>query len=139
MLARNLPEQDIRPAIIDGPKIILSMAFRSCFILASVKVTIPQFFNRLSLARLSIGRVTRHEILSPDARTSHPAVITPCPDLPSSTVMFLSSVGAPFLRPGLHSHRAPRAAAVKGSAQPRGATRSRLFAASMASTASTGP
>jgi hypothetical protein len=28
------------------------------------------------------------------------------PDLPSSTVMFLSSVGAPFLRPGLHSHRA---------------------------------
>ena len=53
--------------------------------------------------------------------------------------MFLSSVGAPFLRPGLHSHRAPRAAAVKGSAQPRGATRSRLFAASMASTASTGP
>ena len=31
------------------------------------------------------------------------------------------------------------AAAVKGSAQPRGATRSRLFVASMASTASTGP
>src|SRR5271169_4311035 len=41
--------------------------------------------------------------------------------------MFLSSVGAPFLRPGLQSHRAPVAAAVKGSAQPRGATRSRLF------------
>jgi hypothetical protein len=32
--------------------------------------------------------------------------------------MFLGSVGAPFLRPGLHCHRAPRAAAVKGSAQP---------------------
>jgi hypothetical protein len=38
---------------------------------------------------------------------------------------FLSSVGALFLRPGLHHHRAPRGAAVKGSAQPRGATRSR--------------
>ena len=48
--------------------------------------------------------------------------------------MFLSSVGAPFLRPGLQSHRAPVAAAVKGSAQPRGATRSRIFAESMAST-----
>ncbi len=58
---------------------------------------------------------------------------------PSSDVMFLSSVGAPFLRPGLRSHRAPPTAAVKGSAQSRGATRSRLFAASMASTASTGP
>jgi len=61
------------------------------------------------------------------------------PDLPSSTLMFLSSVGVPFLRPGLQSHRALVAAAVKGSAQPRGATRSRLFAASMESTASTGP
>ena len=48
--------------------------------------------------------------------------------------MFLSSVGAPFLRPGLQSHRAPVTAAVKGSAQPRGATRSRIFAESMAST-----
>ena len=27
------------------------------------------------------------------------------PDLPPSTVMFLSSVGAPLLRPGLHTHR----------------------------------
>src|SRR5208283_5269458 len=35
--------------------------------------------------------------------------------------MFLSSVGAPFLRPGLQSHRALVAAAVKGSAQPRAA------------------
>ncbi len=61
------------------------------------------------------------------------------PDLPSSAVMFLSSVGALFLRPGLHSHTAPCAAGVKGSAQPRGATRSRIFAASMVSTASTGP
>jgi hypothetical protein len=61
------------------------------------------------------------------------------PGLPSSTVMFLSSVGAPFLRPGLHFHSAPHAAAVKGRAQSRGATRSRFSAASMASTASTGP
>src|SRR5271170_392096 len=65
-------------------------------------------------------------------RSDHPSV-------PTSAFMFLSSVGAPFLRPGLQSHRAPVAAAVKGSAQPRGATRSRLFAASMASKASTGP
>ena len=61
------------------------------------------------------------------------AAITACPDLPSSTCMFLSSVGAPFLRPGLQSYRAPVATAVKGSAQPGGATRSRLFAGSMAS------
>jgi transposase len=52
---------------------------------------------------------------------------------------FLSSVRAPFLCPGLNPYRAPVAATVKRSAQPRGATRSRLFAASMASTASTGP
>src|ERR1700693_5072822 len=53
----------------------------------------------------------------------------------SLTVMFLSSVGAPFLRPGLRFHRAACGAAVKGSAPPRGATRSRLFVASMARTA----
>ena len=63
-------------------------------------------------------------------RGDHPSV---------PTIVFLCSVGAPFLRPGLNSYRVPVAAAVQGSAQPRGATRSRLFAASMASTASTGP
>jgi hypothetical protein len=61
-------------------------------------------------------------------------------DRPSvPTLVFLGSVGAPFLRPGLHAYRVPVAAAVEGSAEPRGATHSRLFAASMASTASTGP
>src|SRR5271166_3116972 len=47
-------------------------------------------------------------------RSDHPSP----PDPPSSTFMFLSSVGAPFLRPGRQSHGALVAAAVKGSAQP---------------------
>ena len=37
---------------------------------------------------------------------------------PSPTVMFLSSVGAPFLRPGLQYHTAPRGAAVKTGRRP---------------------
>src|ERR1700722_11265094 len=55
---------------------------------------------------------------------------------PSLTVMFLSSVGAPFLRPGLPLSQS---AVRSGRQGKRGATRSRLFVASMASPASTGP
>ena len=84
------------------------------------------------MARATTGLIVAHVGHSAAVLTA-PA-ITPCPDLPSSTFMFLSSVGAPFLRPGPQSQRAPVATAVKGSAQPRGATRSRLFAESMAST-----
>ena len=100
----------------------------------------PSVLYYLDAGHQSIRRVTRHGITKPGWPGPPPRRdFTPCPNLPSSTVMFLSSVGVLFLRPGLHSHRAPRAPAVKRSAQPRGATRSRLCAGSMASTASTGP
>ena len=79
-----------------------------------------------------VRNISNLSLVCPCRRSDHPS-----PDLrwPSC----LSSVEAPFLRPGLQSDRALVAAAVKRSAQPRGATHSRLFAASLASTASTGP
>src|ERR1700730_15245937 len=100
---------------------------------------LPEQDNQTTIIDCRKGMQERNSIspcLRPCLRPKRPSLRR---NRPSLTVMFLSSVGAPFLRPGLRFHRAPCAAAVKGSAQPRGATRSRLFVASMASTASTGP
>ena len=103
-LAQRLLEQDNQPKIFDGPE----------------------------KAR-NISNLCRCYVVMSTAVAIH-GTRDASRDMKPCDLMFLSSVGAPFLRPGLQSHRAPVAAAVKGSAQPRGATRSRIFAESMAST-----
>ena len=126
----------------------ISVIYAVAFAVMFDRTTIPPSFNRLSIGK-ALFRATpaprdRQSIVPTSGlivaqqatalSVLIAAAITACPDLSSLTCMFLSSVGAPFLRPGLQSHRAPVATAVKGSAQPRGATRSRIFAESMAST-----